>query len=178
MINLKSRCLTPLGILRRVLLILGCLLFLASAISPFLFVTRPASIIPEDWDNTYFWSFKSSTQQIRSLRISQEWVEYWFYDYWVREYAFMSELSLVFPLMFVVQILTLIAGTASIFINRGTLAPAILCPMITASMIYVEKTFIHWHSYQQGYWLTYPSMLLFIVAFILSLATHKKQTAL
>jgi hypothetical protein len=79
--------------------------------------------------------------------------------------------------MFVVQILTLLAGTASILINRRVLAlaPAILCPMVTALMVYVAASLEHMHSYQQGYWLTYPSMLLFIIAFILTLVTNKKQ---
>jgi TRAP-type mannitol/chloroaromatic compound transport system permease small subunit len=81
--------------------------------------------------------------------------------------------------MLVAQILTLITGVASVFLNKKilALAPAILCPMVTALMVYVGTSFRSWEiSYQQGYWLTYPSMLLFIAAFTLSLLRHKKKT--
>lgn len=180
MVDSKGNSVRHLGILRMVLLILGCLLFLGSAIFPFLHEIRAASIIPEDWDRTSYWSLKCSTQQVRSMFLYQT-VEYWFYDYWVKEYAFRSELPLVFVFMLVAQILTLITGVASVFLNKRilALAPAILCPMVTALMVYVGTSFRSWEiSYQQGYWLTYPSMLLFIAAFALSLLSHKKKTDL
>jgi len=179
MIDSEGNSVRHLGILRMVLLILGCLLFLGSAIFPFLHEDRHY-MIPEDLDRNTYWSFKSSTQQIRSLHFPEP-VEYWFYDYWVKEYAYTSEFSLVSVFMFVIQILTLIAGTASVFINKRILdlVPAILCPMVTALMVYVSTSFRSWEiSYQQGYWLTYPSMLFFIAAFVLSLIIHKKQTKL
>jgi hypothetical protein len=179
MVDSKGNSVRHLGILRRVLLILGCLLFLGSAIFPFLHEDRHY-MIGENLDRNTYWSFKSSTQQIRSLHFPEP-VEYWFYDYWVREYADRSELLLVFAFMFVIQILTLIAGTTSVFLNKRILdlAPAILCPMVTALMVYVGTSFRSWEiSYQQGYWLTYPSMLLFIAAFTLSLLSHKKKTDL
>lgn len=167
MVDSKGNSVRHLGTLRRVLLILGCLLFLGSVLSPFLFVTQ-SSIIPEDSDRISYWSFKSSTQQVRSLHLYQT-VEYWFYDYWVKEYAYGPEFPLVFVFMLVAQILTLITGVASIFLNKRilALAPAVLCLMVTASMVYAGTSLRFWHSYQQGYWLTYPSMLLFLVAFIL-----------
>jgi len=171
------RSITSLVMLRRVLMMLGCLLFLSSMILPFLHEDRHY-MIEEDLDRNTYWSFKSLTQQIRTLNFPEP-VECWFYDYWVREYADRSELLPVFAFMFMIQILTLIAGTASVFINKRilALAPAMLCPMVTASMIYAYTSFRPWEvSYQQGYWLTYPSMLLFSIAFILSQIIHKKQT--
>lgn len=166
-----------LNTLKKVLSMIGCLFFLCSLIFPFLFVSRPASQFMVDWDNTYFWSFKSSTHQIRSFFLNQT-LEYWFYDYWVRESAFRSDLLVVFSLMFVVQILTLLAETASILINRRVLplVPAILCPIVTALMVHVGTSYEFSISYQLGYWLTYPSMFLFIIAFMLTLVTSKKQT--
>ena len=176
------RSITSLVMLRRVLMMLGCLLFLSSMFLPFLHEDRRYNI-EEDLDRTAYWSFKSLTQQIRSASFPQPLatVEYWFHDYWIREYAYRSELLLVFAFMFVIQILTLIAGSASVFLNEKILAltPAILCPMVTALMVYVGTSFRSWEiSYQQGYWLTYPSMLLFIAAFTLSLLSHKKKTDL
>ena len=174
------RSITSLVMLRRVFMMLGCLLFLSSTILPFLHEIRPASIIPEDSDRTSYWSLKCSTQQVRSLFLYQT-VEYWFYDYWVKEYAIRSELPLVFVFMLLGQILTLITGVASVFLYKKilALAPAILCPTVTALMVYVGTSFRSWEiSYQQGYWLTYPSMLLFIAAFTLSLVIHKRQTKL
>jgi hypothetical protein len=179
MVDSKGNSAMHLDMLRRALLILGCLLFLGSAIFPFLHEDRHY-MIGENLDRNTYWSFKSSTQRIRLLHFPEP-VEYWFYDYWVREYADRSELLLVFAFMFVIQILTLIAGTTSAFLNKRILdlAPAVLCPMVTALMVYVGTSFRSWEiSYQQGYWLTYPSLLFFIAAFILSLIIHKKQTKL
>lgn len=180
MVDSKGNSVRHLDILRMVLFILGCLLFLGSSIFPFLHEIRAASIIPEDSDRTSYWSLKCSTQQVRSL-FPYQTVEYWFYDYWVKEYAYRSELPLVFVFMLAAQILTLITGIASVFLKKRllALAPAILCPMVTALMVYVSTSFRSWEiSYQQGYWLTYPSMLFFIAAFTLSLVIHKKQTKL
>jgi len=164
------RSIISLAMLRRVLMVLGCLLFLSSMILPFLHEDR-RYIIDENLDRNTYWSFKSLTQQIRSLKLLQP-VEYWFYDSWTREYAYKSEFLLVFAFMFVVQLLTLVAGAASVFINKRilNLAAVILCPIVTALMVYVGTRFDYWTiSYQQGYWLTYPSMLLFIAAFTQSI---------
>lgn len=93
MVDSKGNSAMHLDMLRRALLILGCLLFLGSAIFPFLHEDRHY-MIGENLDRNTYWSFKSSTQRIRLLHFPEP-VEYWFYDYWVREYADRSELLLV-----------------------------------------------------------------------------------
>jgi hypothetical protein len=82
--------------------------------------------------------------------------------------------------MFIAQILTLVTGIASIFASNRTVAliPVILCPTAIALMVYVNMKIsenLGWFSYQQGYWLTYPSTFLFLFAFILSLYVKKKN---
>jgi hypothetical protein len=133
MANLRSKFVMSLATVKKVLSIFGCLLFLCSVIFPFLYQDL-GSFIPEDWDQTSYWSFKSSTQQVRSLRLFQT-VEYWFGDYWAKEYDYRSELLTVFVIMLVAQILTLITGVASVLLNGKILAPAVLCLMVIASMV-------------------------------------------
>jgi hypothetical protein len=76
----------------------------------------------------------------------------------------------------------MITGIASIFTRRRVLAlaPVLLCLTDTILMIYtnvrLQESNIGLNPLQQGYWLTYPSMFLFIIAFILTLVTTKKQT--
>jgi hypothetical protein len=75
--------------------------------------------------------------------------------------------------VFMAQILTLATGITAIFINRRifTLVSATLCSMVTVLMTYTNisrsELSLTSDSYQQGYWLTYPSIVLFIVSFIL-----------
>jgi hypothetical protein len=94
-----------------------------------------------------------------------------------------SELLLAFLLMFVAQILTLITGIASIFLNRKilALAPVLLSLIVTASMTCADFLLMRsadvfsTFSYQPGYLLTYPSMFLFIVAFMLTLRSKASK---
>jgi len=163
---------------------LGCLTFLFSITLPFHY----AILLRSDWFGerivfykTYYWSYKSSTLDGEHGRYSQ-FGESWFFDYWGNYYSHGSDLWLVFLSMFVVQVLTMITGIASIFTRRRVLAlaPVLLCLTDTILMIYtnvrLQESNIGLNPLQQGYWLTYPSMFLFIIAFILTLVTTKKQT--
>jgi hypothetical protein len=176
--SLRIRPVTSLDTLRRAVITFGCLLFLCSMVFPFALVEHKFTIdviTPADWDTTYFWSFRSSTQQFRA-GILHGTVEYWFNDYWAKEYDYRPELLTVFVIMLAAQILTLTTGAASIFFNRKILAPVVPCLMTITLMVYIATSLEYWHSYQQGYWITYPSMFLFIIAFILSVVTNRKQT--
>jgi hypothetical protein len=85
--------------------------------------------------------------------------------------------------MFVAQVLTIITGIASILIRRRViaLAPVVLCLTVTILMIYtnvrLQESNVGLNPLQQGYWLTYPSLFLFLSGFILGLVAKKRQTA-
>jgi hypothetical protein len=75
--------------------------------------------------------------------------------------------------MFAAQVLTLGTGIVSIFVNNRALAsiPVITNATVIGLMIYVIQVLLERNfaltPYQLGYWLTYPSMLLFLSAFVL-----------
>jgi hypothetical protein len=156
----------------RALSALGCLVFLFSITSPFLFARYPNSIVPEDVNMTKFWSFKSNTEQGNPfLRVAPKIYENWFFDYWIKESAYRSEFLALFPLMFVAQLLTLTTGVASILARKGFLfyAPVVFCLIVIALMAYLSMTAkINWSwQYQEGFWLTSLSLFLFLAVFIL-----------
>jgi hypothetical protein len=165
---LKSRVLVL-----RALSALGCLVFLFSITSPFLFARYPNSTVPEDMNMTKFWSFKSYTEQGNPfLRVVFKTYENWYFDYWIKEGAYRSEFLALFPLMFVAQLLTLITGVASILTTKRFLVyvPVVFCSIVTALMTYVSMTGkIYWSwQYQEGFWLTLSSLFLFLAVFIMN----------
>jgi hypothetical protein len=162
-------------ILKKSPTVIGCILFLCSMLFPFyhcIFLS-----MTEQSFSVYYSSYKS-TVQIYWLRppfgtpqrISEYWLcDYWFGDYFVEEF----KLSWMLVLVFITQITALATGVASILINRRILAliPAITCPMVTVLMMCVSaslfKPNLAVDVYQLGYWLTYPSLALFIISFMI-----------
>lgn len=166
--------------LQKITAILGCLLFLCSAFLPFYHLSQYDGTLKQTY-SIYYWSFKSSYPIYWSASYGDgqstglyRFVDYWFYDYWFHD-PFLTEfrLSWVLIFMFVAQILTLATGIATILINKRilTLIPAILCSTVTVLMTYTNISLTELNltldSSQLGYWLTYPSLALFIVSFIL-----------
>lgn len=160
--------------LQKIPVILGCLLFICSIFFPFYHLSQYDHGIKQTYP---IWSFKSFYPEvyIHEMWRIYSWEDHLFCDYWFNE-LFMTDfrLSWVFIFMFVTQILTLAAGMAAIFINRRILAfmSATLCSMVTVLMTYASIAFSELNptldSYQQGYWLTYPSILLFLASFTLT----------
>jgi hypothetical protein len=76
--------------------------------------------------------------------------------------------------MFLTQVFTLVLGLLSLFFKKKKLRiiPFVSSAIVTVLMVrtYVETSASHISSvkYEPGYWLAYPSMLFFIIAFILS----------
>jgi len=161
--------------LQNILVIFGCLLFLCSSILPFYHLSQYDGMLKQTY-SIYYWSFKSSYPIYWSASYGdgQSTGLYRFYDFWFHD-PFLTEFRLSWVLIFVfmAQILTLATGITAIFINRRifTLVSATLCSMVTVLMTYtiisLSKLNLTSDSYQQGYWLTYPSIVLFIVSFIL-----------
>lgn len=181
MVTFGKRNATSLGIsvLRRTPAILGCLLFLFSFISPFYHFTPMTQI--EFHYSVYYWSFKSEVR-IYDLDHFAGLRQYWFSDYWFNIFSGWNlGLDWMLISMFAAQILTIAFSIASVIANRRVpaLAAIVSCIATTALMIYVNTRIydasFYLNSYEQGYWLTYPSMILFLLAFALSLLSHKKK---
>jgi hypothetical protein len=111
-----------------------------------------------------------------------EIADYWFYDCWAKLYTYDPELFWAFTFIFMSQVLTLIFGVAFIFLDKKILAPTVLCITVSVMMTLVnvsprEANVFSRASYELGYWLAYPSMLLFLSASLLGPVAKKRQTA-
>jgi hypothetical protein len=163
--------------------LLGCLFFLFSFVSPFCHFNLPTWIASSSYSFD-FWSFKASYVHNYYMRSPFQSGRLWYSDYWFR-----FEWIQIFPgftwvvmSMFIFQILALASGVASIIFDRRLLflAPVLVCLTVLVEMIYFDislGSYYAWTAdYQLGYWLIYPSMLFFTIAFTLSLLSHKKKT--
>jgi len=79
--------------------------------------------------------------------------------------------------MFAVQALVLAFGIASIHFKRRIIlaAPVCLSVAVLALMFYTGKI-LPYGDYSLGYYLVFPSLALFLSAFILNEVTEKLQT--
>jgi hypothetical protein len=132
-------------------------------------------------------------------RFSRSIYDYYFFDYWFRslwywidfrddlqQQTIKNEIACTLIALFVVQAITLIAATASIFINKKIvcLTPVFLC-LITALLMIstctlLNQTTYNKFNYELGYWLTYPSEALFIANMLIrakfSRQNHQNKT--
>lgn len=172
-------------VLRKFIVLIGCLLFSCSVIFPFYSLQRTGFNVRS---TTRYWSFKSFSFEVRYRfdpipedGMSRTFLDYWFSDFWFHEkFITDSGHSWVFVLLFTIQISALVTRLASVLVNRKILAlvPIALCSTVTTLMIYVDSGHSRnttWTNYETGYWLTYPSLLMFLIAFITNLTTRKKQ---
>lgn len=168
-------------VVKSVPIIVGCSLFLFSTILPFYRFSLVSFI--ETNTSILYWSFKSEVQTFSRLGPFNgnplAVRESWFHDHWFNYYISRLGLSWVMISMFIIQLLILVTGTASILTSKKVvaIAPVTLCPIVTALMVYANAQLqaSTWalNSYQLGYWLTYPSILLFIVNFLLKVKFDK-----
>jgi hypothetical protein len=167
---------------------LGCLFLLFSFIFPFYSSIPSIQAMYLHQEYYDFWSFKADYHfPVYAVTISQtRSMQWWYSDYW---FKFDGIRLLGFPWvmisMFVFQILALASGIASILFDRRLLSPGpvLLCLAVLMEMIYfdidLDRTWYFSKSnYQLGYWLIYPSLVFFTIAFALSLLSHKKKTDL
>jgi hypothetical protein len=184
--NPRSKPILSLDIWKKILSILGCLLFLTSMAFPFRSVYYvKGSMFPEGYEDhrACYWSFRFYTKTYGSLMHPyDEIADYWFHDCWTKLYTYDPELFWAFTFIFMIQVLTLIIGVAFIFLDKKILAPTVLCITVSVLMTLVnvspkEANVFSRASYELGYWLTYPSMLLFLSASLLGPVAKKRQTA-
>lgn len=156
-----------INILKKVLAIFGCLFFLFSVISPFFVVFYPLGAISNyylSYRRDFYGNFGTTRQ-------------YWFINNWGT--TVLATMSWALASMFIFQVLTLVFGLGSVFFNRRILsfAPVLLCLGVLGLMIYTEQTIGGvLGEYQQGYYLIYPSVILFVSAFALNEVIKMRQT--
>jgi hypothetical protein len=163
--------------LRKAPILVGCGLFFLSMILPFYrfnlvsYIETRASIL--------YWSFKSRIEFFNLLRPHRVdpvvMSEQWFHDHWFDSYASWFGLSYLLIIMFVIQILVLVTVTISVLTRRKVIAftPVIFCSTVTALMIFtnviLQAETLALNSYELGYWLTYPTLLLFLTNLLLKI---------
>jgi len=169
---------------RGVLTISAWSIFLVSALVPFLTVPY-YSIIPEQAYAVTYLAYKTTITHIGLVQYGKS--ETWFFnDYWFAQERPNSPpspsdlgVSWVLVAMFLTQILTLGFGFTALFRHgrKTQFLPIIPCLSVTSLMVYVwvqaQSHAYGLAKYELGYWLTYPSAILFLYAFILSLLTKQ-----
>jgi hypothetical protein len=171
-------------LLAKVVTLVACALFLVSA--PFPFLTVPyISIIEEDAYNVTYWSYMTTITYTKLGRLQKNEIEF-FNNYWFAQgkpYSppTPSELGVSSALvaMFLAQLLAMIVGLVSLFLRKWIvqIIPVISSPLVMLLMVYAcvqaHKETYGLLSYQLGYWLTYPSVWLYLCAFILRLESAR-----
>jgi hypothetical protein len=166
-----------ISILRKTPAILGCLLFLFSVIYPLyynMFITLAGG------GSTYYWSYELTMKWFVIVVLHSE--QYWFSNYWFSSYGAVGfGLPWIFISMFALQVLTLIFGVASVIFDRRivSFAPVLFSLAVMALMIYTGEILTEhafYGEYQLGYYLIYPSFIVFLSAFVLNEVIKKKQT--
>ena len=145
---------------------MSCVLF--SIISPFFLSTGLLAPIAN-----YYWSYRRELLFLGNAR------QFWFFNNW--EDASSETMSLTLILMFILQVLTLLSGVASIFFKKRILsiAPVLTCLGVLGLMVYAGHFMVSaLGGYQQGYYLVFPSLALFIFAVIINEVTRKSNSHL
>jgi hypothetical protein len=160
------------------LLLSACCLFLISVVEPFmtsnLILPRWHQLPVEARVSVTYWSYKAIIN-LNNLYYHEQLL---FNDYWFSQNEGVPIVFMGIPMflitMFLTQVFTLVLGLLSLFFKKKKLRiiPFVSSAIVTVLTVrtYVETSASHISSvkYEPGYWLAYPSMLFFIIAFILS----------
>jgi hypothetical protein len=165
-----------LDILRKALVVIACVVFLFSVISPFYTISMKTLA---GGSSTYYSSYESDYQYAIMAHFGSS--KTWFSDYWFSPYLGVGlGIPWILIAMFIIQVLTLLFGVASIIFNRRILsfAPVLLSLLTIALMVYtgmVEQIYLG--EYQLGFYLVFPSLVLFLSAFVLNEVRKKSRLA-
>jgi hypothetical protein len=169
-----------------ILLLSACCLFIISVFQPFLvgysgiFVSGQKPPQPVIYPPTYhYWSFQEQDFRFGTNK-TYAFSRYWF----VHDQKLLAQFTQAPKLlldMFVVQILTIALGLLSLSFRKEWMAliPFVSSAIVILLMVSVYNELARWFSqrdYEMGYWLVFPSMLLFLVAFITILLAGKTRT--
>jgi len=158
-----------ISILKKTPVILGCLFFLFSFIYPFYygwFITLAGG------GSVNYWSYRVDYRIMITVVLHSS--QYWFSNYWFSSYPFIGlGIPWILISLFLLQVLTLIFSVAFVFFNRRILSfePIIFSIAVLILMIYtgdvISRNTLS-NQYQPGYYLVYPSIPMFLFAFILN----------
>jgi len=151
--------------LARIFAALGCLLLLISLIFPFYYI---GGFTLEGPSSFYYWSYEYHYQFSTVGTFSGQ---YWFFGYWFRQ-----GIPWILEPMFVIQALTLLFGVAFIIFNRKILSLAsVLFSLSTIFLMFLAgMMFPVYGKYQLGFYLLFPSLILFLSAFVLNEISLKR----
>jgi hypothetical protein len=169
--------------LRKTLTVLGCLFFLFSFIFPFYYGHWTSALGGRSW-STYYWSYKLDEHHVDALSQLYHVSQFWFSDYWLSDYESVFDIRSVLIPMFVLQLLTLTLGLVSLrFDRRNLLLPPFLLSLVVAMLMTYAGERISGDvlaistGYQSGYYLVYPSLAIFLFAFLLREVTENRERA-
>jgi len=182
LINLKSMSTRFLvtNTVRRVITILGCLLFVFSFIYPFYYVS---------WTGigggtlTHYWSYEYDYHYHVGLGGSGS-SHQWFFDYWFTpNLSVGARIPWTLVSLFTVQVLTLAFGVVFLFSNKRILSfepimfnIAVLVLMTYTGGILSGHVSAYSNQFQLGYYLVYPSVAMFVSAFAINEVVKKRHT--
>ena len=167
-----------------VLLLSACCLFLISIVEPFL---TSRLVLPYGGQMSHFIETRSVTcWSYKAIVYGSNYPEWFFFnDYWFGVYEGFSILLFMHVqtfliMMFTTQILTIALGSLSLGLRKEkTRLLSFILSAIVILLMYKTCTDLNdgffSAKYEAGYWLTYPSLILFLLASILSLLSHKRQ---
>lgn len=164
-----------LRILSKTLLLGAFLIFLASALSPFLNIIN-TGIMHEYGYAVVYWSYKSEVTHWTLGHFPETEVislnDYWFAPLWYNppSVAFFG-LSWILVATFVAQLLTLCSSIAALLTRHRKLLllPLFTCISVIFLTTYAEEQINRMRYgpiFDQGYWLAFPSACLFFLAWI------------
>jgi len=145
-------------------IVLGCLVFLYSIILPFYGLV--GSTIDGPYWRTY-WSFKADYFVVTTRPFLNH---YSFFGYWNDNNFVGSSSAMPYILlaMFTAQVLVLIFGIASVYLRRRAILAAPICMCLAVLALMSVSGELLYGTYQLGYYLVYPSIAMFLLAFILN----------
>lgn len=180
-----------ISVLRRALVLLGCFIFLWSVVSPFYRYARIVRTqIPEVRSfMILYWSFTEkiavSSDSIAAFLDGGVAQQRWFLDYWFGNFDIKYlGYFLLHPAMFVAQVVTLATGVFSVSKSNRKVAAVCAAACLTTLLLMIcqnvlmSDTNMEPYYYRIGYWLAYPSLILFIINFLLTLISHRSKTEL
>lgn len=171
-----------------VLLISACCLFVISMGTPFLKNNQFYACAHLDSEihpmppnckpyPSYYWSFQAF--HTSSNRITM-YGSYWFDTFDSGPYPPRLSAPIFLITMFMNQILTVASGLLSLFVRERwiRLVPLASSAFVALLMIITNSVLFGYYrlGYEIGYWLTYPPMLLFLLAFTMNLIAGKTRT--
>jgi hypothetical protein len=162
------------------LLFSACCIFFVSALNPFLtanyYFSRWGNLpIIRNFSVTY-WSYKAFLSNGNEVFLKN----YWFNDADLALANYLG-ISWILVAIFFLQILTLTSGIFSLLKARKVrIIPFVSSMIIVFLMIQVyskaSEVGLGLKTYQLGYWLTYPSIFLFLSALIFHLYSDREKT--